>query len=106
MLQEGGFRKVVVEGNFESRTELQMVPLESIRPRGHGSLRPLNELHVEELFDSIGTVGLLEPLVVDRCLRVLGWRTPPRGRPALEAPRPLAGTSPGPYAREIGGAMG
>lgn len=42
------------------------IPLSSILDRPGGDTRPLNELHVKELSESITAVGLIQPIAVDR----------------------------------------
>jgi len=47
------------------------LPLDSISDRPGGDTRPLNQRHVEALAESIATLGLIEPLVVDEAGRLL-----------------------------------
>lgn len=47
------------------RSELSTLPLERIKNR-ESSTRMLNEQHVQELMESISTLGLIEPLAVDK----------------------------------------
>lgn len=47
------------------------VPLVDITPRPHGDTRKVAPGHVLDLAESIGALGLLEPLVVDRKLHLL-----------------------------------
>jgi len=53
------------------REQSQQVDLERIQARSGKDLRPTNPLHVVELAESIVAVGLIEPLVVDRELRLI-----------------------------------
>jgi ParB family chromosome partitioning protein len=53
------------------REQRQQVELERIQARSGKDIRPTNPLHVVELAESIVAVGLIEPLVVDRELRLL-----------------------------------
>lgn len=48
-----------------------VVPLESIGVRLGGDTRPLNQNHVERLSESIGAIGLIEPLVLDTKQRLI-----------------------------------
>ena len=49
----------------EERGDLNALPFDLIRSRDMDT-RPLNEKHVESLAESIATLGLIEPLVVDQ----------------------------------------
>jgi ParB family transcriptional regulator, chromosome partitioning protein len=53
------------------REQRQQVELERIQARSGKDIRPTNPLHVVDLAESIVAVGLIEPLVVDRELRLL-----------------------------------
>lgn len=46
-------------------------PLDAIRDRLSGDTRPLNSTHVDKLMESIATLGLIEPIVVDTQNRLL-----------------------------------
>ncbi|MBA3683895.1 MAG: ParB N-terminal domain-containing protein [Planctomycetes bacterium] len=54
-------------GGGESST----LPLASIQPRPHGDARPLDAEHVIVVAESIITVGLLQPIAVDRKNRLV-----------------------------------
>lgn len=77
------FRPVVIEGSLQVPQVLRLLPLQEIKPRVHDTLRPLNEFHVEELVDSIGELGLINPIATDRALRLIA------GAHRLEAIRRL-----------------
>lgn len=47
------------------------LPLNAIRDRFSGDTRPLNSTHVDKLMESIATLGLIEPIVVDTQNRLL-----------------------------------
>ena len=47
------------------------LPLESIQGRAGGDTRPLSPEHINDLVESIGLLGLVEPLVVDNQNRLL-----------------------------------
>lgn len=47
------------------------LPLEAIHDRFSGDTRPLNPTHVGKLMESIATLGLIEPIVVDTQNRLL-----------------------------------
>lgn len=54
-----------VEAKSErDRAQRTSLPLSRIRPRAEDT-RPLRDSHVKELAESIGALGLIEPLVVD-----------------------------------------
>jgi ParB family chromosome partitioning protein len=59
------------EDQARLREQRQQVELERIQARSGKDIRPTNPLHVVELAESIVAVGLIEPLVVDRELRLL-----------------------------------
>lgn len=54
-----------------AREQRAQVELERIQARSGKDIRPTNPLHVVDLAESIVAVGLIEPLVVDRELRLL-----------------------------------
>ncbi|NJP12230.1 MAG: ParB N-terminal domain-containing protein [Leptolyngbyaceae cyanobacterium RU_5_1] len=47
------------------------LPLNAIHDRLEGDTRPLNTTHVDKLMESIATLGLIEPIVVDTQNRLL-----------------------------------
>lgn len=59
------------EDQARAREQRQQVELERIQARSGKDIRPTNPLHVVDLAESIVAVGLIEPLVVDRELRLL-----------------------------------
>jgi ParB family chromosome partitioning protein len=59
------------EDQARAREQRQHVDLERIQARSGKDIRPTNPLHVVDLAESIVAVGLIEPLVVDRELRLL-----------------------------------
>jgi ParB family transcriptional regulator, chromosome partitioning protein len=54
-----------------AQEQRQQVELERIQARSGKDIRPTNPLHVVDLAESIVAVGLIEPLVVDRELRLV-----------------------------------
>lgn len=48
-----------------------VIPLSGIGTRLSGDTRPLNQNHVERLSESIGAIGLIEPLVLDTQRRLI-----------------------------------
>jgi ParB-like chromosome segregation protein Spo0J len=52
--------------DIEINQNLKLLPLEEILDRPQGDTRPLHENHVKELAESIGILGLITPLTVDR----------------------------------------
>ncbi len=59
------------EDQARARESRQQVELGRIQARSGKDIRPTNPLHVVDLAESIIAVGLIEPLVVDRELRLL-----------------------------------
>lgn len=74
-------------------TQRGAVPLTDVKARPHGDTRRVDARHVLDLAESLSALGLLEPLVVDRHLRLLA------GAHRWEAMKLLA--IPDPEARAI-----
>ena len=66
-VRKGTFRNVVNSKAPQAKQPITRrgFNLEHIKDRPHGDTRSLNEDHVKELAESIGAVGLIQPLAVD-----------------------------------------
>jgi ParB family chromosome partitioning protein len=90
-------QEVARDEQAEARPSVrQEIPLDRILQRHHDS-RKLVPSHVDNLLESIQTLGLIEPLVVDRTMRLLA------GGHRLEALRRLRETNPSAFAAHFPG---
>ena len=71
------------------------ITFSDIKPRPHGDSRPLDDAHVIVMAESIATIGLLQPIVVDRKSRLVC------GGHRLRAMQHLKEHAPEAYARRF-----
>lgn len=86
----------VSSSTFDLNVSSSTLPLEQIRERQIDT-RPLRQQHVQELVESIGVLGLLEPLVVDLKAQLLA------GGHRLAAIRVIKEENPDAYAQHFPG---
>lgn len=67
-LQQRANEEFVADKSYEKAVSqnLKLLPFEEIADRPGGNTRPLNEIHIHELAESIAVIGLITPLTVDR----------------------------------------